>query len=162
MSLFTRRAVLAAVTTSTPPRVAVVVSANAEWREVRKHYPGVAYQKGPYGEYFFENLGGQRTLVAQGGWGKVSAAASAQWIISSFNPSSILNLGTCGGIEGRIKRFANVLATRTLIYDIKEAMGDPDEAIRHYTLELDTAWAANPPLRVERVPLLSVEITSVI
>ncbi len=157
MSLFTRRALLAAVATPPPPQVAVILSANAEWREVRKHFPHIAYQRGPYGEYFFDNLDGQRTLIAQGGWGKVSAAASAQWIVSNFNPSGILNIGTCGGVEGRIKRFANILATRTLIYDIKEAMGDPDEAVRHYTVDLDTSWASNPPLPVARLPLLSAD-----
>ena len=56
------------------PKVVVLVSANAEWAEVKKLNPKATYQKGPYGEYFYLR---KDVLIAQGGWGKISAAASA-------------------------------------------------------------------------------------
>ena len=76
----------------------------------------------------------------QGGWGKVSAAASAQWAIDHHHPDLILNLGTCGGLEGRIERHTILLVERTYQYDIQEQMTDPEEANRFYSSELDLTW----------------------
>ena len=46
----------------------------------------------------------------QGGWGKIDAAASAQYAISRWRPSIVVNLGTCAGISGQIDKFDTVLA----------------------------------------------------
>src|SRR5205085_1207183 len=46
------------------------------------------------------------------------------------------NLGTCGGVEGRIQRFDVVAIERVVIYDIEEAMGDSKEAIAEYSTSL--------------------------
>ncbi len=136
------------------PRVVVVVSANAEWREVRKLFPNATYEKTPYGEFFNH----QGTVVFQGGWGKISAAASAQYAIDRWRPESLINLGTCGGIAGRIERFANVLVTKTIVYDIVEQMGDAQEAIDFYATPIDLAWIAGRPTPpVRQAPLLSAD-----
>ena len=63
-----------------------------------------------------------RVLRPTGGWGKVAAAASAEYAVARWHPRYLVNLGTCGGITGRIDRFAIVLVNRTIIYDIYEAM----------------------------------------
>ena len=75
-----------------------------------------------------------------GGWGKVSAAATTQYAIDHFRPDLLINLGTCGGFEGVIETGQVILAARTIIYDIQEQMTDPDEAITHYSTELDLSW----------------------
>jgi hypothetical protein len=77
-----------------------------------------------------------------GGWGKISAAATAQEAIDLWQPDLLVNLGTCGGFEGRIARGTIILVTRTIVYDILEQMSDPDEAISHYSTELD--WTGCP------------------
>jgi len=115
---------------------AVVVSANAEWRAVKPLFAGEASRTSPYGEYFLANVGGERVLFFQGGWGKVAAAGSAQYVIDHFHPARLINLGTCGGVEGRIQRFDVVALERFVIYDIEEAIGDSTEAIAEYSTSL--------------------------
>lgn len=137
----------------------VIVSADAEWRAVAELFSSSTQERTPFGEYFHYNSGACRGIVMHGGWGKVDAAASAQYGIARWRPSVIVNLGTCAGIVGQIKRFETVLAERTLIYDIAERMGDSSEAIRSYTTLIDLAWLESRPLPspVQRVLLVSAD-----
>ncbi|HUB82553.1 MAG TPA: hypothetical protein VMB03_27335 [Bryobacteraceae bacterium] len=116
--------------------IAVLISANAEWHAVKPLFPSAQEQTSPSGEYFFANAGPERVLFFHGGWGKVAAAASTQSVIDRFHPARLVNLGTCGGVEGRIHRFAIVAVDRVVIYDIAEAMGDSQEAIDAYSTTL--------------------------
>ncbi|MFN8343020.1 MAG: hypothetical protein U0V64_15265, partial [Cyclobacteriaceae bacterium] len=69
-----------------------------------------------------------------------------------------INLGTCGGFEGRIRKFDVVLADATIIYDIREAMGDSKEAISDYSTTLDLSWLPEPyPTAVTRTKLVSAD-----
>jgi len=117
--------------------VVVLISADAEWREVLKRWPNERIEKTPYGETFEKSIAGERVRFLHGGWGKVAAAGSTQYALTRWQPRVVLNLGTCGGMEGRIERFATILVERTLVYDIVEMMGDSQEAINHYTTKLD-------------------------
>jgi adenosylhomocysteine nucleosidase len=124
----------------------VIVSADAEWRAVVELFPSTAMGRTPYGEYFYHDSGASRGVVMRGGWGKIDAAASAQYGISQWHPSVVVNLGTCGGILGQIERFDTILAERTVVYDITERMGDPREAIRSYSTTIDLDWLGSRPL----------------
>lgn len=98
----------------------------------------------------------QPYLFFQGGWGKIAAAASTQYVIDRWQPRLLINLGTCGGFEGRIEQGAILLVEKTLVYDITEQMGDAQQAIDHYTSEIDLSWLRPPyPLRVQRSLLVS-------
>ena len=152
---------------SAPPRndsgvVVVVVSANAEWTVVKAVYPQAAYRRSPWGEYFETTIragGRERAIVfMHGGWGKVAAAGSAQYAIDRWKPSVLMNLGTCGGFGGNIRRFDVVLADRTIIYDIKEAMGDSAAAIADYTTTIDLGWLGPAfPSPVRKTVLVSAD-----
>ncbi len=115
---------------------AVLISANAEWRVVKPLFETEKIEKSPYGEYFFADVDGDRVLFFQGGWGKVAAAGSTQYVIDHFHPARLINVGTCGGVEGRIQRFDVVVLERAVIYDIEEAIGDSKEAIAEYSTSL--------------------------
>jgi len=119
-------------------RFAVLVPANAEWAAVKSILPNPHIRSSPYGEYFFQNMGKDHVLLLHGGFGKVAAAASTQYVIDHFNPAHLINIGTCGGVEGRIDRFDIVVPDKLVIYDIYEAMfDDPAEGIPYYITELD-------------------------
>ena len=137
----------------------VIVSADAEWRAVAGLFPSSTVERTPFGEYFHNNSGAWRGIVMHGGWGKIDAAASAQYGIARWRPSVVVNLGTCAGILGQIERFETVLAERTLIYDITERMGNSAEAIRSYTTTIDLTWLESRPLPspVRRVLLVSAD-----
>jgi len=142
------------------PDVVVIISADAEWREVKTNSPvnPLALRQTPFGEAFEASMGGMSVVFMHGGWGKVSAAASAQYALQFWQPRLLVNLGTCGGIAGETTPGEIILVQETLIYDICERMGDPWEAVAFYTTPLDLSWVAQPlPLPVRRARLLSAD-----
>jgi adenosylhomocysteine nucleosidase len=144
-------------------KYAVIISANTEWKMVRKRYPSEIFKNSPWGEYFFKAVNTKpktiKVLYFHEGWGKVAAAGATQYVIDQFNPQVIINLGTCGGFEGEIERFETILADKTIIYDIKEAMGDSKEAIASYSTEIDLSWLGreNYPVKVKKALLISAD-----
>lgn len=135
---------LAACHAASPPSpdrdVVVLLSASSEWRALEQVVHATARGTTPWGETL--EAGG--VLYIHGGWGKIDAAASAQYAIDRWHPRLVVNLGTCGGFEGAVKAFDIVLADRTVVYDIIERMGDPKEAIDAYATTIDLAWLTAP------------------
>jgi adenosylhomocysteine nucleosidase len=131
-----------------PPRsaVVVIVSANIEWRAVRRLLAEFDVQSSPLGDWFVATTGenSRRLLFFHGGWGKIGAAASAQYVIDHCTPSLVVNLGTCGGFQGAVERGTMILVERTIVYDIYEQMGDRNEHIAHYSTEIDLGWLRQP------------------
>ncbi len=148
--------------TTPPSSVIVLVSANAEWRAIRKFFPNVGYHPSPYGEWFVSDLAYPASnaitpvLFFHGGWGKIAAAASTQYVIDRWQPKLLVNLGTCGGFEGQVERGDIILVEKTVVYDIIEQMGDYEEHIAHYTTLLDLSWLSQDyPQAVKRTLLVS-------
>lgn len=141
-------------------KVVVIISADIEWKAVRQIQSDILVDRSPFGEFFSIklNIGGrdQDLIYFQGGWGKISAAASAQYAIDRWSPWLLVNLGTCGGIEGEINKGEILLVERTIVYDIIEEMGDNESHIAHYTTDLDLSWLREPyPEPVHRGLLVS-------
>ncbi|MDR3574566.1 MAG: 5'-methylthioadenosine/S-adenosylhomocysteine nucleosidase [Anaerolineaceae bacterium] len=140
------------------PKVLVIVSAEAEWKAVEEAYPGTTKSESPFGCWFTSTSTGTPILFFQGGWGKISAAASTQYAVQRWNPHLILNFGTCGGFKGDISPGEIVLVEETIVYDILEQMGDLQEALDHYTTRLDLSWLKEPyPIAVRRGRLISAD-----
>jgi adenosylhomocysteine nucleosidase len=143
---------------SAPRPIVVEISAGTEWKVLHEtlHEP----DQGPKGaEWFvhrYQGADGPRDVIFfHGGWGKIAAAASTQLAIDRWHPALLVNLGTAGGFGGRAEVGDVILARRTVVYDIIEAMGDPDEAIDFYATDLDPSlWPA--PLAHEVIPDLLV------
>ena len=130
----------------------VIISANAEWRSVKALFPQATIHVSPLGEWFDT----KSATFFHGGWGKISAAATAQYVVDHFQPDLLVNLGTCGGFEGRIETGTVILVERTIVYDIIEQMGDAVEAIEHYSTEIDLSWLdENRPAAAVRALLVS-------
>lgn len=143
-------------------RLAVLVSADTEWEAVERYYPNAELSRSPFGSYMIvdmiRNRGSVPCLLLHGGWGKVAAAASTQFVIDHWAPEVIINLGTCGGFNGQVEAGEIILAEKTLIYDIYEQMHDPEIARLHYRTELDLSWLPkNLPLPVRRSILVSAD-----
>ena len=145
------------------PEVAVVVlvCATSEWRALAALCPEPARRRSPFGEWFLmtEPPAGLATAVVYAGWGKIAAAAAAQYVIDAFAPELLVNLGTCGGLSGHVARGEVLLADETLVYDIVEQMTDADEAIAAFTTAIDLSWlGAGPyPSPVRRARLVSAD-----
>lgn len=138
--------------------ILVIVSANAEWRIVKEYYRPITTSETPFGEWFEERVGETPLIFLQGGWGKISAAASAQYALDRWKPDLLINLGTCGGFKGAVERGEIILAEATLVYDIYERMGDAQEAVDFYTTQIKLGWLDGAlPFPVRRARLLSAD-----
>ena len=73
-------------------RTVVVVSANVEWRAIKPLFADTAPGTTPYGETLSVEGGPRRdpVLFIHGGWGKISAAGSAQYVIDRWHPELIV------------------------------------------------------------------------
>lgn len=147
--------------------IVILISANAEWRALKNilaaHNPEIRLT--PFGETFALqpaalNLPAEKKLrFLHGGWGKISAAATTQYAIDHLQADLLVNLGTCGGLDGRAAVGDILLIERTLVYDIIEQMGDAQAALDHYSVKLNLAWLEECPLPadVRHAPLLSAD-----
>lgn len=151
--------------TSQPRHLPIIlISANTEWRAVQSLFPDECYHRSPYGEWFSSRLSKQNgeftsdLLFFHGGWGKISAAASTQYVIQRWNPRVLINVGTCGGFQGMVERGTIILADKTIVYDIDERMGDYAAAITHYTCNIDLSWIKKSfPILVRKTLLVSAD-----
>ena len=138
----------------------ILISAQTEWQVIREIYPDAKLQISPFGGWFHTDI---RTytqtkpaIFFYGGWGKISAAASTQYVVDRWFPSLLVNLGTCGGFKGKVELGEILLVEKTVVYDIVEQIGDAREAIDHYTTEIDLSWLKEPfPIPVKRSLLVS-------
>jgi adenosylhomocysteine nucleosidase len=87
--------------------IVVIISAETEWKIICNEITPDSLEKSPYGEYFTDKsllTKKARIIYFQAGWGKISSAASTQYIIDNFHPSLLINIGTCGGFKGFVKK----------------------------------------------------------
>lgn len=141
-------------------KVIILISADVEWQAILPLHPGVKINTSPLGEWFEDQIEVDECIESiryfHGGWGKIAAAASTQYVIDHWEPDLLINLGTCGGIEGVIKKGEICLITSTIVYDIIEQMGDQDEAIAYYSTDLDLSWLGdNYPIPVEKTAIVT-------
>ncbi len=139
-------------------KVVVIISANGEWEAVKSLFPESKLEHSTFGERFDATLEQKTLTFFHGGWGKVSAAATAQFVVDQFHPDLMVNLGTCGGFLDSIELGTIILVERTIIYDIVEQMTDAEGAIDHYSVKLDLNWLPRiTPSPVARGLLVSAD-----
>ncbi len=131
--------------------VVVLISAEAEWRAVKPLLKTVEFYQSPVGEWCSVSTTDRPLVFLHGGWGKIAAAASAQYAIDRWDPPAVVNLGTCGGLSGQIQSGEIILVDKTIVYDIIEQMGDAQEALDFYTTEPDLSWLPTPYPQTVRV-----------
>ncbi|MEO8971583.1 MAG: hypothetical protein ABI406_08305 [Ktedonobacteraceae bacterium] len=147
---------------SQTPRIVVLISATTEWLVTRIMFFDVERYTSPLGEWFELEIDiadtSEKVVFFHGGWGKIAAAASTQYVIDHWSPSLLINLGTCGGFAGEIEKGAIILAEQTVVYDIVEQIGDQTTAITHYSTKLDLSWLGDAhPFPVQRTLLISAD-----
>lgn len=100
-------------------RAAVLICARVEWEIVLSALPPATLQTSPLGEWCIVDMnfvqGGEPVLFFHIGWGKISAAASTQYVIDRWTPALLVNLGTCGGFEGEVNRGSVLLVGQATI-----------------------------------------------
>jgi len=140
--------------------IIVMISADIEWQTILELHPCAQIFQSPMGEWFIDNLDvfnhKKPVRYFHGGWGKIASAASTQYAIDQWKPDLLINLGTCGGIEGEVEKGTIILVDCAIVYDLIEQMGDSISAIDHYTTRLDLSWlGTNYPIRVLKTSIIS-------
>jgi adenosylhomocysteine nucleosidase len=138
-------------------KTVILISAIVEWNAVKPLFPDAKIRNFPYGECFNAVVGNHNLRLFHSGWGKIASAGAMQYVIGRYSPDLIVNLGTCGGFEGRVQQGDVILADKTYVYDIVELMGDPD-IDNYYASSLDVSWLAEPyPYPVRRGMIASAD-----
>jgi adenosylhomocysteine nucleosidase len=148
-------------------KAAILISANAEWEATKPLFPESQITNTPFGESFNltpaspaePNLTPDtwNLTLYHSGWGKISSAATMQYVIDHDSPDLVVNLGTCGGFDGCVDQGDIILVETTFVYDILELM-EEDDISPYYASDLDLSWLAEPhPYRVRRGALASAD-----
>jgi adenosylhomocysteine nucleosidase len=138
-------------------KVAVLISAIAEWNGVKPLFPKAKIRQFPFGECFDILLQDEHISFFHSGWGKISSAGSMQYVIDHYSPDLIVNLGTCGGFADAVTQGEIILVEKTYVYDIVELMGDLD-IVSYYASSLDLSWLPEPhPFPVRRGLIASAD-----
>jgi adenosylhomocysteine nucleosidase len=146
------------LTTCSPIPFIVLISANSEWRIALEILKPSQTNVSSVGEWFESSVGSQKVVFFHSGWGKTRSAAATQLVIDRWQPELVINLGTCGGLEGFATLGEILLVTNTVMYDIFERMGDSQQAVNYYRSELDTEWIGTAlPENTRRATLASAD-----
>jgi len=138
--------------------IVVLISANSEWRVTLEFLHPSQIFTSPLGEWFVGNVETHKVVFFHSGWGKTRSAAAAQFVIDHWQPDLVINLGTCGGLEGYATLGETLLITNTVMYDVFERMGDSQQAIDKYRANLETDWiGVNLPENTRRSALASAD-----
>ena len=121
----------------------VLISASAEWNGIKELFPNIVVTHTLFGDSMNVKLDNRNLLFLHSGWGKIASASSLQYVINTYKPDLIVNLGTCGGFEGVVEQMDLILVDQTFVYDIVELMGDLDIAT-YYASSIDLSWLPEP------------------
>lgn len=144
--------------TDVDTQIAVLISANAEWKCAIAYYRNPTCVTTPAGTCFVQELAHHKVLFFHSGWGKVASASATQYVIDRWAPQLLINLGTCGGFTDCVQVGEVILPNETLIYDIYERMGDAAAAVQAYSTQLDLGFLCHPyPREVHVSRLVSAD-----
>lgn len=136
----------------------VLICAGAEWRAILPIFPDAPVTHTPYGDCFSYLIGRNEVTFLHSGWGKVAAAGATQYAIGRWNPRLLVNLGTCGGVEGLVQLNETLLAEETVIYDIIEGMSSYQQSITRYSTKAKMDWLGSRlPFSARRLQLFSAD-----
>jgi adenosylhomocysteine nucleosidase len=138
--------------------IIVIVSAGAEWRRISPLLSASSEIKTPYPHCVTSSIEKTPVVFLHSGWGKVASAGATQYAIDRWTPKLLINLGTCGGLDGRVLLGEIILASETVIYDIIEGMSDYHKAIDRYRCLAHLDWLGDDlPIKVMKARLLSAD-----
>ena len=136
----------------------VLISANSEWWIALEILQPSRTNASTVGEWFESSIETHKVVFFHSGWGKSRSAAATQFVIDRWQPDLVINLGTCGGLDGFASLGEILLVTNTVMYDIFERMGDSQQAVNYYRSELDTEWIGTAlPENTRRASLASAD-----
>lgn len=161
-------------------RIVILVCSDFEWDFVLSVFNDAELKESPYGNWFILNSSpakDHQVIWFKSGWGKIGSAGATQYVIDTFAPDLIINIGSCGGFKGWIKQGDVVLINETIVYDMVDLIGKSDKSIEFYKTTIDYSWlkdesilklpkavmvTADQDLNPERIEELHVKYNAVV
>ncbi len=143
-------------------RIVIAVSALAEWNTAKATLKPQNIETTPLGETFVQDMKlpdgrSVRLRWFHSGQGKTASAAAAQYIISQYRPTILFNAGTCGGFEKLTRPGDLIIGKKTLMYDLRDLMGDSAKYAQQYETVYD--WQRFASLKIDSL-LFGVFVTA--
>lgn len=125
-------------------RIVIMVCSDFEWKYVLSEFYDIRLNVSPYGKWFIHSLShnkeNQQVIWFKSGWGKIGSAGATQYVIDTFAPGLIINIGSCGGFKGWIDQGEVVLINETVVYDMIDLIGKSGKSIEFYKSSIDYSW----------------------
>lgn len=102
---------------TTTSKIAVLGAMECEVEEVKNYLTDLKEQIYADLKVYTGNIGNKFIVLAQTGIGKVNAALNCQYIIDTFKPDEIINIGVAGGIANDLEIGDIIIGTYLVQHD---------------------------------------------
>lgn len=139
----------------------VIICASEEWINIKK--VSSPYSKNVFvsrSDNAFSNI-----IYFYSGCGKTNAAACTQFIISTFSPNAIINIGTCAGVKESVNLNELYIIKSAFYYDYTQIFGNELNSSGRkntihkdgYVKNINIKWLRNYKLKLKSAVIASAD-----
>jgi adenosylhomocysteine nucleosidase len=121
----------------------ILVCSDTEWDSITENFKNTEFHFSPFGKWFIHpdlEPATNKVIWFKSGWGKIGSAGATQYVIDTWKPDLIINIGTCGGIAGHAGLHQLLLVEKTVVYDLIDHIGKAGTSIADFTNEIELSW----------------------
>ena len=101
-------------------KIGIVCAAEAELALFLPQIEGIKISEKARLKFYEGNIGGTEIAAVVSGVCKVNAAIAAQLLIDRFGVTAVINSGTAGGMDTKLRIYDTVVATECCYHDVAE------------------------------------------
>ncbi len=101
-------------------KIGIVCAAEAELAPFLPELEGIKLSEKAMLKFYEGNIGGTEVVAVVSGVCKVNAAIAAQILIDGFGATAVINSGTAGGMDAKLRIYDTVVATECCYHDVTE------------------------------------------
>lgn len=121
--------------------ICIQICSGKEWRALKEILNTENSLSYPFGEYIPFSVEGKDCIFYNSGSSKTRSSAACQFAIDNWKPDVIFNLGTCGGVNEKLKKLDLIIANKTVQYDCIIRMGKKSSLFYEpFITEINNSW----------------------
>lgn len=101
-------------------KIGIVCAAEEELAPFLPQIEGIKVSEKAMLKFYEGNIGGTEVVAVVSGVCKVNAAIAAQILIDGFGATAVINSGTAGGMDAKLRIYDTVVATECCYHDVAE------------------------------------------
>lgn len=107
--------------------IGISIAESNEWKSTLEYFNITENECSnfPFGMYFKKIINNAEVLFYRCNVRKVCASASAQYMIDKFNINKIIVIGTCAGIDEKLKKYDIIFPNKAVQYDCTVKENEP-------------------------------------